>query len=545
MADMRCAIYARYSSDAQNPRSLDDQIRECENKARHQGWTVLDGHIYRDAAESGSNVDRHAYLRLKESARRGEFDCILVDDLSRLGRDVAESASIFNELNRLGVRIVGVADGIDTSNPSAKIPFYFKGIMNELFLDDLKAKIVRGLKGQVLRGYSAGGRVYGYQTNQIFDPSGATDKFGRPKRIGCEVLVDEEQAGVIRRIFEMRRSGHGYRSIADRLNSDGIPSPHQGCGRRAGYWGASTIRTLLKQQKYLGDWTWNKTKWLNKQGSGPRLKRSRPASDWVVFKSENLRIVSDELWLKAHECDQYRSNRSGGRRGSYLLSGLIKCSECGASMVVQNSTRYSCYMCNGYRNGGRSVCDNNHRVSRGQLEKAFLCELTELLTNPTTATAIVKEAKRISKGVAERANQNHRSLQDTWQEVSQQVKSLLDFIQAGDSSTAVRQRLAQKEAELVILELRHNASMTSDAADFTITTDWILDKLNNLNSVLKTHVSDVGSLKRELFILFPGGLEVSSTLRGDHTEFRVKGTAKPMQAALLSTSIMNGSGAGI
>ncbi len=131
---------------------------------------------------------------------------------------MAESAQIFKELSYIGVRIVGVSDGIDTSSPCAKTPFFVKGMMNEIFLDDLKAKIVRGLKGQVTRGYSAGGRVYGYKTRQILDPSGATDKFGRPKRLGCEVIVDQKQAKIVQKIFELRQSGLGCRAIAEFLN---------------------------------------------------------------------------------------------------------------------------------------------------------------------------------------------------------------------------------------------------------------------------------------------------------------------------------------
>ena len=171
MDTMRCAIYARHSTDAQNPRSSDDQARECKRYAEQKGWLVVPGDIFKDEAVSGSDINRTAYTQMKEAATLRSFDCILVDDLSRLGRDMAESAAIYRDLTAIGVRIVSVADGIDTSNPSSKIPFYFKGMMNEMFLDDLKTKIVRGLKSQVIRGYSTGGRVYGYDTRQILDPS--------------------------------------------------------------------------------------------------------------------------------------------------------------------------------------------------------------------------------------------------------------------------------------------------------------------------------------------------------------------------------------
>ncbi|MEW5794854.1 MAG: recombinase family protein, partial [Candidatus Zixiibacteriota bacterium] len=390
---MNAAIYARYSSDAQNPRSLDDQVNECRDFAARRDLSVSDEHIFRDAALSGSDSRRPEYLRLKQYAVQGKFANIIVDDLSRLGRDIAESAIVFRELSELGVTLLAVADGIDTSNPSAKIPYYFKGIMNEMFLDDMRAKIVRGLKGQVLRGYSAGGRVYGYQTRQILDPSGATDKFGRPKRLGCEIQIYPDQAKVVKQIFEMKASGYGYRSIADHLNRLGVPSPHAGCGRRSGFWSRSTLRAMVHQRKYLGDWTWSKTRWVKRSQGAKRVKKTKPVSEWVPYKCEALRIISNEIWDKIH------SKRSGvwrpraGPRGHYLLSGVLKCDRCGASVVAQNSGRSSVYLCGGYRNGGTSVCSNNQRISRFVLEKKLCDELNLVLTDPEVLEELARQTK--------------------------------------------------------------------------------------------------------------------------------------------------------
>lgn len=253
---MRYAIYARVSTDAQSQHSTTDQIRQCKTFVANRCGLV--DTVYRDEAISGSDVSRSDYQRLKSDAFAGRFDAIVVDDLSRIGRDMPEFVTLCRDLADHGVVLCSIADGIDTSNPSSKIPLYFKGIMNELFLDDLKAKVVRGLKGQFNRRYSTGGRIYGYRTEQVLDPSGAYDKFGRPKRLGCEVLIHTEQAKIVSRIFELCDSGLGYKTIATMLNNERILSPHAGCGTRSGLWSPSTVRNILTNRKYTGTWEYNK-----------------------------------------------------------------------------------------------------------------------------------------------------------------------------------------------------------------------------------------------------------------------------------------------
>ena len=218
----------------QRPQTIEDQIRECRKFIDSQGWVVREEHIFTDYAVTGSDNYRVGYTNLKDAAQRQEFQFIIVDDLSRLGRDTAESIKTFSELTYLGISIVGVSDGIDTSKPMAKIPYYFKSIMNEMFLDDLREKVSRGMRGQVLRNFSVGGRVFGYKYIEILDPSGQKGRHGHPKRFGVKIAVDENEAEVIRSIFDLRIKGHGLKAIAIYLNDRGIESPQSDNPKRSG-----------------------------------------------------------------------------------------------------------------------------------------------------------------------------------------------------------------------------------------------------------------------------------------------------------------------
>ncbi len=111
---MRAAIYARYSSENQRPESIEDQISSCKKLAQGRGYTLASEQIYIDKATSGARKDRPGLNQLMDGAENGIFDVILVDDLSRLARDNYLMLSLLAELRFRGVRVVSVADGLDT-----------------------------------------------------------------------------------------------------------------------------------------------------------------------------------------------------------------------------------------------------------------------------------------------------------------------------------------------------------------------------------------------------------------------------------------------
>ena len=128
----RCAIYARYSSDLQSPTSIEDQQRLCRTYAKRQGWTVIS--VFEDAALSGFGIEhRPGYQQLLATALSSPaaFEVILVEDLSRLTRDMAELLRVTARLRLKGVELVGVSDGIATGRQGAKMHLAVKGLVNE------------------------------------------------------------------------------------------------------------------------------------------------------------------------------------------------------------------------------------------------------------------------------------------------------------------------------------------------------------------------------------------------------------------------------
>lgn len=205
------------------------------------------------------------------SAHRGEFDILLVDDLSRLSRDQIELLTVTKTLHHLGIRIVGVSDSSDTHRNGSKLEISMRGLINELYLDELAEKTHRGLKGQALEGLCTGGLPYGYRSVEA--------EKGRRAEI-----VDEE-AQWVRFIFDRYAAGWNPRQIANELNRLGVPSP------RGGTWTHAVLYPdkkkhlgMLANELYNGRLIWNRTDWVKDPVNGRRRRRIRPREEWVVIE---------------------------------------------------------------------------------------------------------------------------------------------------------------------------------------------------------------------------------------------------------------------
>jgi len=178
---MTAAIYARYSSENQRPESIDDQISACRKLAKQRSIPISDDHVYSDQAQSGARSDRPALAALMAAAGSAEFDVVLVDDLSRLARDNHLMLSIIAELSFAGIRVISVADGLDSDDEESTLAIQVRGIFNELQLRDLKKKTLRGQIGQKERGFFVGEKTFGYRSVPVGE-CGWTRRAGRGPR---------------------------------------------------------------------------------------------------------------------------------------------------------------------------------------------------------------------------------------------------------------------------------------------------------------------------------------------------------------------------
>ena len=460
----RCAIYARFSTEMQRATSLEDQIRNCRKFAAQMGWEVLDQHVYQDTALSGFGVEhRPAYQRLVAAAVTAAppFTVILVDDLSRLSRDLVETLKLYRRLKRDGVELVAVADGIQTSHQMAKLQITIKGLVNELYLDDLRDKTHRGLTGRALKGRSTGGRLFGYRT--------------RPGTEGAEWVVFEPEAAIVRRIFSMYADGLSLKAIAVKLNAEGLAFPAKATRRgpeRLG-WAVSTIHTILANEKYAGRWVWNKTMFLKDPETGKRTPVARPKDDWVVEERPDLAIVDGEFSarvqtrLRAVREAYGATNQQKRPRGQapevyspHLLSGLMRCARCGARITIQSSQRkkngtvyrYGRYRCSFHVTKGPAVCTNTMSIPQPVLEAKLLAKFQAALS-PDMIDYLVVATNELLRQLHGTTPAEIQTLTQERREVERQLSNLVEFVAKGDvSSPRLRDEIRARELRLAELD---------------------------------------------------------------------------------------------
>ncbi len=222
---MKIAFYGRYSSDHQRDTSIEDQRRVVQRWAEQHGHEIAA--TFSDSAISGANIRLLTGLQTALAAaatRPAPFDAISVDQLSRLSRDVGDTDAIVKRLRFFGVRVVAVSDGLDTGDETTKISVTVKSLVNELYLDDLRKTTKRGLDGQFLKGYSTGGRTYGYRSEPVYEGTSRTDPRGNPIPVGYRLTIVLEEAAVVRQVFERFRDGRGEKTIAKHGSTSTVAS---------------------------------------------------------------------------------------------------------------------------------------------------------------------------------------------------------------------------------------------------------------------------------------------------------------------------------
>lgn len=467
---MRCAIYSRYSSDLQNERSIDDQVRNCRQYAHSTGWSVLEDHVYEDRAVSGaSTVGRQGLQQLLQAAntRPKPFDYVLVDDTSRLSRDQMDQQNIIRELVYLGIHMYFVSQGIDSRHEQAiHVMLPVHGIADSLYRLELGKKTLRGMAGQVLKGFNPGGKTYGYAYTRLYDPNGEIDrKTGHVRFLGTRISINAEQAAVMAEIFKRFSAGWSLKELAKDLNQRGVRPPGHDTQRRIlkvrPSWCPNALRFMLQNRKYIGDWTWNKTRSMSNPRTGKRRYEERPREEWVNAIYPDLRIVGDSDWEKVAErfqANKHKGKRTyGGVQNTYLLSGLLHCAVCGARYVLVGggTNPDPLYGCSLNWNRGRTVCPNSARVRKSELESAVIGDLKKRLFRKSVLKEIVSCAnEKLSSARSTHATEIAH-LEGDIAECKRAIKNLMMAVESGEVfSRSIQDRLCEKETELRETETR-------------------------------------------------------------------------------------------
>ena len=313
--------------------------------------------LYIDNGATGTVFERPAFDEMMQDMKDGKINCIVVKDLSRLGRNYLEAGNYLEQIFPFfRVRFISITDGYDSNSPdvtdeSLIIPL--KNIINEGYAKDISLKITTSFESRKKQGQFMGRYpVYGY----LKDPANKN-----------HLIVNPETCGIVRRIFQMRDSGMALGAIASQLNAEGIHSPARylwikGLSKEErhqdSYWDRINVKRLLTNKMYLGILVYGKERSSFAKG----IKRQRvPESEWKYVPNAHEAIIDQELFdsvqKKLEDTKQNFLNMTGineDYRPENLFRGRIHCSDCGGAMKMSKFVntrkdgsidRYAVYEC--------------------------------------------------------------------------------------------------------------------------------------------------------------------------------------------------------
>jgi site-specific DNA recombinase len=456
---VRAVTYARYSTDNQREQSIEDQQRNTRAYIEKQGWQLVGE--YSDAAVSGATTARPGHQHMLRDAEAKRFDVIVVDDSSRLGRELADFLLLVRKLKGLGIRAIGISDGYDSFAKTAKMQAVMFGFVNDAYREGIRDKVRRGLTGNIKKGLSAGGSLYGYRNVPIEDPT-EKDEYGRPVIVAVRKEIDPEQAAWVLKAFTWYGiDGLSSREIVKRLNAAGVPSP------RGGTWSFSAIYGdakrgigFLNQELYRGRIVYNRSTFESvyddpaNPGRKRRKRIERPESEWTTHDVPELRIVPEDIWnaVKARQQRTFARSaelRKAGKHGAggaprFILSGIIKCT-CGANYVIAGPNSYLCA-----NNRNKGTCSNSRRVPRVPLEQAILGALARDLFIREHLQAFRERAEAFK---AERKRQE-RAARQRMKDIDGEIANLISALKMGIVTPTVKAELLALEEEKARLEAR-------------------------------------------------------------------------------------------
>ena len=303
-----------------------------------------------------------------EAAKQKKFQIVLCKSQSRFTRDMELVEKYIHGLFPIwGIRFIAVADNADTEVKGNKKARQINGLVNEWYLEDLSENVrmvfdLKRREGQYIGGFP----IYGYQKD--------------PANKNC-IIIDPEAAEVVRQIFQWSLEGHGKQNIAYMLNEQGVPSPARYKAERGwtcnhpvkndyGLWNKTTIWRILHNEMYTGVMVQGRKKKVSYKS---KVLIDVPEDQWYRVEGTHEAIIDRETFETVQRNLSLRSKTDGSGE-VHLLSGLVKCMDCGSTMSKTTSCRQgrprTAYLrCKLYADSGKAKLCTRHSIRLDKLEE--------------------------------------------------------------------------------------------------------------------------------------------------------------------------------
>ncbi len=467
---IRGAIYARYSSEMQSPTSAQDQVDRIirladKNQILSRRFPnchveILQDWIHKDEAFTGRVAGRRGYQTILDGLRQKNFDMLIVDDLSRLTRSLGNLLELYQLLRHYDIELISIVDQVSSDDPNAKTYFTVKGMIADFGNEAHAERTKRGLEARAIAQFSTGQRPYGYDSV----PTQSGKRKGKIVHSHFKVIINEELAGTVRQIFELYAQGFGKCYIAKWLNDRKIKAP-KGCIRG---WQNGPITRILRNEKYIGQWNFNKSAYSYDPDTGKKIQKPRSRKDWIVNKREDLRLVSQDLWdavqkrLGENKEEQRKITATKEQKifGNHnrvdnrgLLTGIVVCSKCGGACALVTGRRGGYYGCiDAHRHG---TCEQKFLLRKSRAETSIVSYLKEnLSSNAELLDFTTKEYNSRAREYVKRFPNRRKEIETELKRLAKEIENLVSFISSGIGGDldSVAGALREKEARKCDLE---------------------------------------------------------------------------------------------
>lgn len=403
----RCAIYARVSTEKQAHQniSVPDQISRARVFAELEGWEVVE--VFSDPGASARDDSKRPEFRrmIAEACEpHRPYDVILVHNYSRFYRDHAWFELVRRKLRKNRVRIRSVTENVSDDGDGFALGVLT--LLDRKKSNDTSRDVRRAMQANAREGFRCGGtNPFGYELHEV-------EKRGM--RSKNKLRICEEEAAIIRLVFEQHQQGRGIKAIAQFLNDSGHRT------RKNNKWGTSTVERLLKNETYAGR-SYFKPK-------DPDTGETVPRDEWILVPCPA--IVAEDTFQRVQEQLKRRAPKVTAPRytnSRVLLGGVARCGSCGRRLHLCTGKGLRYYKCSGKLKYGACDAGKPMSIREDALDTAVLRSLAERLMTPERFTEVVAEVYARRASTRDRVEDSVRSLRKQLADIGRREKNLWEL----------------------------------------------------------------------------------------------------------------------
>lgn len=431
-------INARYSTDNQNPDSIEVQVQKCTEWCNQNSIPILG--VFADEAVSGMKESRPQYEMMMNQLRMGLADTVVIYDQSRMFRKMTSWFSFRDELSFMGVSVVSVTQpmiGKDLRDPTNFVTEGSMALFNQMHSLITRQKVMEKMRHMARSGQHTGGKpALGYVV-----------KDGK-------LIIHEEEAKVVQRIFREYAGGKSYKEIIDGLNRDGLKT------KRGNSFGTNSLHDLLHNEKYIGTLVYGQSPYRedgtrnthSKDGNAIRIEDALPA------------IIDKDIFYAVQQRMSQNKRQQGGRppkNREYPLKGKVFCADCKSAMTITTSRgNYYYYRCTGKKR--LHTCEGT-AIRADVLEDRVSEALKIALGTPENIDGLIlvlrDEAEKLQAGSYGKLH----ALVQREKEVSKKLENAIDAVLNGLVSPTIKSKISELENEKSLIE--HEIKLLKKSVD--------------------------------------------------------------------------------